>query len=63
MGKDRYCIILLTCVIKNNKKWINQAKTNTPIQRTEKWLTEDKGEGEGDMGKGNQMCGDGMDGN
>ena len=34
-------------------------ETNTYIQRTEQWLSEEKGLGDGEMSKGDQLYGDG----
>ena len=36
----------------------NQTKTNMQIQRTKSWLPEGQGQGEGKMGKGDQLYGD-----
>ena len=37
----------------------NQTKTNTLTWRTEQWLPEGKGLGEGEMGKEDQLYGNG----
>lgn len=55
--KDKYHMIVLTCLILKNK--INKTKTNTQIQRTDWWLPLGKtGSGENEMVTGDQQYGE-----